>query len=233
MSKFEFFERGFDETTVLLPGWATDYKVFDTLDLETNYLIPTTFSPFNFKEDLLAVLKRHGLDKISIAGWSMGAFAACEFISGYRDRVDGVMLIGARKRYKKEKLEEIKGALKKNKKAFLYMFYKDCFSKSEKKEYCRFRDNLSKHYIDEISLDNLIEGLDYLSKNEIKTEDLKGTKINLVHGKEDRIAPIKEALELKDRLPAARFTAIDDSGHMPFLKADFKNILKRAEISNG
>jgi len=233
MSEFKFSDRGYKGTTVLVPGWGTDYRVFDTLDLETNYLTPVTFSPFSFDKDLLAAMAGYGLDKISVIGWSMGAFAACDFISAHGDHVSDVILIGVRKRYEREKLKEIRAALEKNKKAFLYKFYKDFFSKNEKSEYAWFRDNLSKDYIGRISLDDLIEGLDYLSESEIKTDHLKAMKTSLIHGKEDKVAPIEGALELRDGLPAARFVAIDGSGHMPFLRTGFKDILYKTDISHG
>ena len=38
--KFKYIDRQKPETAVLVPGWATDYRIFDTLDLDYNYLMP-------------------------------------------------------------------------------------------------------------------------------------------------------------------------------------------------
>ena len=71
MSEFKIIDRGFTRTTLLVPGWATDHRIFDTLELNTNYLVPVKFSPFGFSKDLAGTLARNGLDKISIVGWSI------------------------------------------------------------------------------------------------------------------------------------------------------------------
>ena len=224
MSEFKFFDRGQCGTTLLIPGWATDYRIFDTLNLKTNYLMPIKFSPFDFDEDLIAAVKRYKLGKISIIGWSIGGFAASRFLSGYRDHVNDVTLVSVRRKYERKRIEDIRGYLKKNRAAFLYTFYKDCFSRNEKREFAWFRDNLLKDYLDRIGLESLFEGLDYLSESEIKPEALHGAGIRFVHGREDRIAPIKEVLELKEGLADATLVAIDGSGHMPFLNPAFKEI---------
>ena len=39
-SEFKLIDRGFKDTILLIPGWAADYRIFDSLDLEFNYLLP-------------------------------------------------------------------------------------------------------------------------------------------------------------------------------------------------
>jgi len=217
---FKYIDRGYEDPIVLIPGWATDYRIFDSLDLRFNYLLPTDFLPFTFKRDLHKVLDEKGIKKISLFGYSLGGFAACEFASESPEMVDELILVGVRKRYKPNELADIKNHLKKNKKAYLYKFYSQCFLNKEKMRY--FRKNFLKAYIEELGLDCLLGTLDYLSSFEIRPELLNGINgIKIVHGREDKIAPIGEALKIKDNLPQAKFITIEGEGHIPFLKERF------------
>ncbi|MBU0880591.1 MAG: alpha/beta hydrolase [Candidatus Omnitrophica bacterium] len=77
MSKFKLISTpGAKDTMLLIPGWATDYRIFNNLNIKYNYLLPVEFSPFMFSEDLLAAMKENGIKKISVLGWSMGGFIA-------------------------------------------------------------------------------------------------------------------------------------------------------------
>jgi len=223
-SPFKYVDRGYRHSIVLIPGWASDYRIFSTLDLRFNYLIPLHFSPFTFTKDILVALKKNNIAKISLFGWSLGAFVAKEFALGYTNLVDEVILIGIRKRYKTENLKDIREHLRKSKRGYLYKFYTQCFSRKEEMGW--FRENLLKVYCEKLSLDDLLKGLDYLENTEMKPELLNGIeKVTIIHGKDDRIAPIQEAIDIKEKLPRARFVCIKNAGHIPFLKKDFNKIL--------
>ncbi len=133
ISEFSYIYRGFKEAIVLIPGWATDYRIFSNLDLNYNYLLPVRFNPLDFKKKLSKELDKRGINKISMLGWSLGGFLAVEFFSDNPERIDKLILISIRKRYDSKNLEDIAFKLKKNKKAWLYKFYLDCFSKKDKK----------------------------------------------------------------------------------------------------
>ena len=225
MSEFKFFDRGYNATTLLIPGWASDWRIFNTLNLDSNYLIPTLFSPFDFDKGLLDILNQNGLKKIAVMGWSMGGFIAYGLLLKYQDIINEAVLISVRRRYEKENIENIKTYLKKNARAFLYKFYKDCFSANEKEELAWFKDNLLKEYLGLRGSDMLFEGLDYLSNAEINEMNTNDTKLRLIHGEEDRIAPIKDAYELKKIMPKAELVVVNGSGHMPFLNSNFNRIL--------
>lgn len=222
MSEFKFIDRGYDSTTLLIPGWASDWRIFNTLNLGSNYLVPTAFSPFDFDKGLLDILEQNGLERIDVMGWSMGGFIAYGLLSKYRDIISEAILISVRRRYEKENIENIKTYLKKNTQAFLYKFYKDCFSPNEKEEFTWFKDNLLKEYLGLKGSDALFEGLDYLSNAEVGAMNTGNTKLKLIHGEEDRIVPIKDALGLRDSMPEAEFIAVKGSGHVPFLSSNFK-----------
>lgn len=226
MSEFRLFNRGAKGTILFIPGWAADYRIFDPVELDANYLMPLRFSPFDFEKGLLETMAKHRLDKISIIGWSMGGFLGSDLLSKYKDRITDVTFISVRKGYTKEEIGAVEAYLKENKTAFLRGFYNDCFSKEEKMELSVFKKGLMKSYLNDISMDTLLEGLRYLSASRISLQALTGVKVRFIHGEEDNIASIKEVFELKESLPDAELIAVKGAGHMPFLKNSFKEIFR-------
>jgi len=213
-------DRNKRDSLVLVPGWATDYRIFNFLDLEFNYLLPIDFSPFDFELALFSAIKENNLGRISLFGWSLGGFAAGEFARRYTGLVNELILVSIRKEYRKEELARVKEYLKKNKKAYLYKFYRQCFYKKE--HWGWFRKNLLSNYCEEFDLSYLLKTLDYLADAEIKPEQLKDIKkIRIVHSECDSIAPIEEAIDIKNCLNQAEFISIKGTGHLPFLDLEF------------
>ena len=222
-SKFKLCKRGFKKTIVLIPGWASDYRIFNTLDLNYNYLLPIEYYPFNFVKELRGALDRESIDKISLFGWSMGGFLASDFASQNPDRVDNLILLSVQEKFKPHLLQDIKLKLKKNKRAFLHKLYFNYFSPSNKEGLSWFKQRLLMRYIDELKLEDLLCGLDYLSKTQINPETLAGIKrIIIFHGENDKIAPLSGAQQLKAELPQAEFICLSGTGHIPFLNQKFK-----------
>ncbi|MEA3305919.1 MAG: alpha/beta hydrolase [Candidatus Omnitrophota bacterium] len=218
---FKYIDRGKKDSIALIPGWATDYRIFSRLDLKFNYLIPVDFSPFTFEKSFFEALKENNITRISLLGWSLGGFLAAEIASKHTRLIDRLVLVSIRKKYKKEELKAVKKHLRKSRRGYLYRFYTRCFS--EKGEMSFFRKNLLKDYCDGFNLDYLFTALDYLKTAEIKPELLKRVeKVKIIHGEFDKIAPIREAMDIKNGLPQAEFITIDKAGHMPFFKDAFK-----------
>ena len=142
--EFRYIDRAKERLLVLMPGWACDERIFATLDLEFNYLMPLEFSPFTLKKALLERLKKDSLKKVSLFGWSLGGFVAAEFAAKYPDLIDEVILVSIRKRYNLEELAETRKSLTKNKKGYLYKFYTLCFCDKEQNNW--FNKNLLKDY---------------------------------------------------------------------------------------
>ncbi len=217
-TRFKFIKRGKGSDILMVPGWATDSRIFEPLDLELNYILPEVFYPANFEKELLGALEKRKINKISILGFSLGGFLAADFASKHADMIDKLILIGIRKRYDKGVLQEIKKLLKKNKKGYLYKFYSQCFASGEDMRW--FRKNLLKTYCNDIELDHLIETLDHLGKSEIDPEALSSVNnIKIIHGEKDLIAPFSEAVDIKEALPQAELACIKEAGHMAFLSS--------------
>ena len=142
--KFEFVDRGKDRNIVLLPGWASDYRVFKVLDINFNYLLPINFYPDSFEESLLDYVKDSNLKNISLLGWSMGGFIAAGLAGKYPNLVDELILVSIRKKYPDKNITQIKKLLKRNKRAYIKSFYKQCFYTKE--NFSWFKENLLNKY---------------------------------------------------------------------------------------
>ncbi|MGA2774850.1 MAG: hypothetical protein ABSE81_02165 [Candidatus Omnitrophota bacterium] len=225
MLEIKFVNRGFKDNLVLIPGWATDYRIFQPLELNYNYLLVSEFSPFSFTQDLSQYLKSNSIAKISILGWSLGGFLAADFTVRNRDNVEQLILLGMREKYKVQALTGIEEKLKKNRVAWLYKFYLDCFSRNDRQGLSWFRKELLKDYLKKQELLGLIAGLDYLSRVALDINSLKQIEsLRIFHGSADIIAPLKEALAIKAQLPKAEFVSVQKVGHALFLSSSFKDI---------
>lgn len=224
-SKFKLVKRGFQKILLLIPGWAMDYRIFEAIDLNYNYLLPVEFNPFDFENSLKDFLDRELIEKISILGFSLGAFLAAGFAAKNSNKLDALILLNIRRRYNLKVLQDIELKLQRNQRAFLYKFYQDCFSSADKEGLTWFKKRLLKHYLDEMKFETLIRGLDYLSCVYLRPESLSRIgKIRIFHGEQDKIAPFKEAKVIKTYLPQAEFISIKHSGHLFFINPDFKTI---------
>jgi pimeloyl-ACP methyl ester carboxylesterase len=226
MSEFKLFDRGFKDTVLFIPGWAADYRIFNSIDIDANYLMPLVYSPFDFDMDLLRSMNKYNLDRVSVIGWSMGGFIGHDLLLKHKDRIADITFVGVRKEYTEEEIESSRNLLKKNRAAFLYRFYSECFSKEEGRERSCFKNGLMRDYLNEMNEGILLEGLQYLSSSRIKPQVLRGIKTKFIHGLKDRIAPVKEVMELKEEAPDMELITIKDAGHIPFLKNNFKEICR-------
>jgi len=222
-SGFELRDRGFKDTLVLIPGWATDLRIFDGLGLDYNYLLTTRLNTADFNQQLLSQLDQLKISKVSVLGFSLGGFLAAEFASSYPDKITELILLGVRKHYDPQVLANIKREIIADARPWIYKFYLNCFSKADKQGLAWFRKNLLKEYLDKLDIDELIAGLDYLASHTLHPETLiKIENIRIFHGSDDLIAPVKEILEIKANLPQAKFSLLADTGHLCFLNQNFR-----------
>ncbi|MDD5155770.1 MAG: alpha/beta hydrolase [Candidatus Omnitrophica bacterium] len=222
-SPFKVLDRGFKKTICLIPGWATDYRIFSLLELDYNYLLPVDFSPVNFKDKLSQLLKEEYPGKISLLGWSQGGFLAADFTLDNPGWIEELILVSMRRHYPACTLEGVRGQLNKSRKAYLYRFYLDCFCDADKESLSWFRKNLLRDYLSEMRTESLMEGLDYLSGAGLDLGRLASLeKTRFFHGAEDNIAPAAEVAQIQAGLPRAEFIYIKGCGHIPLLSRIFR-----------
>jgi pimeloyl-ACP methyl ester carboxylesterase len=216
----EFIDRGFEKTLLLIPGWATDYRIFSHLNLDYNYLLPTDTCVLSIKDKLNEKIIEKGIKSISILGFSLGGFVACNLVSNLKCRVDTLILFGVKSKYKSEEIDRIKSLLKKNRSAYLYSFYRDCFY--AEREYLLFKRNLLKEYLKNMQTWPLLEGLDFITRNTIELRPIKNINIIIFHSRQDRIVPLSEAILLTLSAPKTRFIVLDNVGHIPFFSTSIR-----------
>ena len=215
----ELIDKGQKRTMALLAGWAFDYRIFDTLELPYNRIVIDRPDK-DFHRHLCEVMDRHAIATVSLLGWSQGAFRACAFAEQYPQRVDELILTGARGRYDPEGLAQVQQHLRANARAYLYQFYKACFS-GQHDDYRWFKATLLKDYLAAMDTETLIADLHWLGQTKIDPEALRAVKnITVVHGQHDAIAPIDAAVELSRAIPSCRYIMLD-AGHLPFLHPEF------------
>lgn len=218
-TKFSYIDRGFQDTIVLIPGWASDYRIFNSLNLQYNYLLPIDFHPAEFEKTLLDILKENDIRTVSMLGWSLGSFVAAEFASRYTGLVSKLILVSIRARYSIDEIERIKKYISRSKKAYLNQFYMECFYNRENMTW--FKKNLLDDYCKGFETTYLLDTLEYLKAARINTELLNGIKkIKIIHGKDDKIAPFEEAISVSEEFEKGEFLAVENAGHIPFLEKD-------------
>lgn len=221
---FNFIKRGFKETLLLLPGWASDYRIFTLLDLEYNYVLPRNCSPFIVEQEFPSLLENYGLKDISILGWSLGGFIGYRLGQKFPQKIKEITLVGIRKKYTQKELESLRTALAQNKKAALGQFYRNFFSPKEQETYRWFKNTLWQSYLAEFDIAHLLAGLDYLSTAEINPLAAPPVPLKIIHGQNDKIAPLQETVEIKKALPHVRYSCIAGAGHPVFLNPEFKKV---------
>ncbi|MFA5104569.1 MAG: alpha/beta hydrolase [Candidatus Margulisiibacteriota bacterium] len=216
MNKFKYINRHHKKDIVLLPGWATDHRIFDKLDIEYNYIVPADFDPFSFSDPLIGFLQNNCFKKISLFGWSMGGFAAADFAVKNPYLIDELILVGVKEKYQRDGVEKVKELLLENKKAYLYKFYRDCFSLKDKETLSWFKEKLMADYLDLFENEKLLKWLDYLLATPLDLEALSKMKVKFVYGAADKIVPAAEVMSLKKKMPSAEFIFKENKGHLAF-----------------
>jgi pimeloyl-ACP methyl ester carboxylesterase len=220
-SAFKLLDRGFRETLLLVPGWAADYRIFATLELEYNYLLPVRCAAADFVKGSLLAMDSAKIGTVSACGWSMGGFLAADLFRACPGRIEELTLVGMREGYNPRQLSEVRARLKKSREGYLYKFYAGCFSTNEKDLLSRFKGGLCKAYLREMDLEGLLEGLDYLEHARLDMESLKKARVRFIHGSDDMIAPLEGIAGFAHSLPGAAVAIIKGAGHMPFLGPRF------------
>jgi malonyl-CoA O-methyltransferase len=222
---FNRIDRGYPRDLVLIPGWATDARIFEPLSLPYNYIWPTRISPDTFVDDLHNFLADNSLHAVSLLGWSMGGFLAADFAKRFPAQVSELFLISVRSDFDKQALADIKTLLEKDRRVYLYSFYMQCLRHCPADQVARFKRTLLKPYLEIMTTLELLSGLDYLAQARIDTAALSSIPtLRFFHGQLDEITPIAEAKTLADSLPNASFHSFADRGHIVFLTPTFREV---------
>lgn len=217
-NKFKYIDRGFEKTLVFLPGWASDYRIFATIDLSYNYLHVIDYYPQNIIDDLSVELNRLRLDEIDLYGYSLGAFKALDFALANLEKVDSIYLHALRKRYGLAEIKYVKDNLLKNKTAYLRGFYKASFASRANMSW--FKNELLSKYCESFNLDYLLETLEDLATCSVSVDKLRKLKnVKIFHGAKDSIAPLREIEKISNEAKVS-LLVFEEAGHAVFLEEE-------------
>ncbi|MHB8941446.1 MAG: alpha/beta fold hydrolase [Desulfobacteria bacterium] len=223
----EFFVVGGrgDPSMVLLPGWATDGRIFDGVFPGVTAVTTGPLRPEGFAARLASFLDRAALGPVTIVGWSLGGFLAAEFAREYPDRVRRVVLVGIRREYPGGDVEAVLRSLTTDPGGCLSGFYAQCFYPSQMPAYRRFRAGLQAAYLREMDGGALREGLAYLKGARLSGETLPACPVAIVHGEKDVVAPVVEAEGVARECGNATFHPLPGAAHAAFLADGFRALL--------
>jgi pimeloyl-ACP methyl ester carboxylesterase len=238
-----------DPSMVLLPGWATDGRIFEGVLPGVTAVTTGQLWPEGFTARLAAFLGRAARGPVTVVGWSLGGFLAAEFAREYPDRVRRVVLVGIRRWYPAADLSAVRASLLRDREACLSTFYAQCFlpAQTTAREglvprqagmprilsprppaYRRFRAGLQAVYLREMDGRALREGLSYLASARLSRETLPACPVAIVHGGKDVVAPFAEAEGVAREGGNATFHPLPGAAHAAFLADGF-----RAEVGDG
>ncbi len=214
-----------DPSTVLLPGWATDGRIFEGVFPGAPAVTTGPLRPEGFSRRLAAFLDRTARGPVTVVGWSLGGFLAAEFAREYPDRVRRVVLVGIRRKYPKGDVEGVLRSLSADPGSCLSGFYAQCFHPSQIPAYRRFRGALQAAYLREMDVGTLREGLSYLAEARLSGETLPACPVAIVHGEKDVVAPLAEAEGVAREGGNATFHALQGAAHAAFLADGFRAVV--------
>jgi pimeloyl-[acyl-carrier protein] methyl ester esterase len=210
---------------VLLPGWATDGRIFEGVLPGVTAVTTGPLRPDRFTTRLASFLDRTARDPVTVVGWSLGGFLAAEFAREYPDRVRRVVLVGIRREYPEGDVEAVLRLLSADPGSCLSGFYAQCFYPSQMPAYRRFRGGLQAVYLREMDGGALREGLSYLASARLSGETLPSCPVTIVHGEKDVIAPFAEAEGVAREGGNATFHPLPGAAHAAFLADGFRAVV--------
>jgi len=232
---------------VLLPGWATDGRIFDGVFPGVTAVTTGPLRPEGFTARLAKFLDRAAHGPVTLVGWSLGGFLAADFARNYPDRVRRVVLVGIRRGYPAADLSAVRASLLRDREACLSTFYAQCFfpeqttmardgqvsgqagmpriSSPWRDAYRRFRAGLQDVYLREMDGDALREGLSYLAGARLSGRSLPACPTAIVHGGKDVVAPLEEAEGVAREGGNATFHTLPGASHAAFLAEGFREVV--------
>ena len=214
-----------DPSMVLLPGWATDGRIFEGVFPGVPAVTTGALRPESFSRRLAAFLEQTARGPVTVVGWSLGGFLAAEFAREYPDRVRRVVLVGIRRMYPAADVASVLKSLSADPGGCLSGFYAQCFYPSQIPAYRRFRGGLQAAYLREMDGGALREGLSYLAGARLSGGTLPACPVAIVHGEKDVVAPLAEAEGVAREGGNATFHRLPGAAHAAFLADGFRAVV--------
>lgn len=191
-----------------IPGWASDYRIFDFLynglptpNPQDTRILTKQITSESFTDDLYQLLLQNKINNLTIHGFSLGGFLAVAFAKKHPHLVSAINLYGIRAQYPAQEIKQVRALITRNKTAFLKKFYQNGFYATAL--YKNFEKDLWPDYKN-FDLPILLQTLDLLESLAIHAADINSqTQLKIYHGQYDRIAPVSEIQSLTNQNSSA------------------------------
>lgn len=221
---------------IMLPGWGMKKFIWNKLKkflIEDFELVLVDWHEINsmdeFKKRVLDIMEKKKIRVFSLLGWSLGSLVALDIASDKSLSIENLFLIGSTSCFVEHKeygctagwnkriIERMKSQLYRHPEQTLHKFYNSMFSIQEKqKNYdMRFLE-IAEDSTENLSIDSLITGLNYLIQKDLRSvlPDINIPTL-LIHGEKDSICPLYAGLYIKNMIPNSRIEIIKNGGHIP------------------
>ncbi len=221
---FAFQHRGYGRPLVVLPGWAFDSRVFPLHEMCRDIVAPSAPLTGEVTPALLKFLTDNGITQVDILGWSLGAVCAVEFARMHENIVQNLILVSARANYPVEMVKDLVIQVSSDRIKALRRFYLTAFY-GQSGDYRMFRKKHMPALLEIWSARALTDGLMFLMHHPILPYTFKETNLLMLHGSEDKVAPLEHMPSLSSRARLKKII-LDGFGHLPFLSPRFHEFLE-------
>ena len=216
--EFELIRRGHEKFLVLIPGWGFSSDIFSSLNLSYNYILPKKPVYRDISTEFHDFLLSRNIAKVSILGWSLGAYVALDFQTGYSNMIETLYIVSLRRAFNQKEIKTQLEALEADPVAVLKQFYRRCFLE-QRADYQWFSSCLEESSIRQWDISELRKGLMYLKGKKADLFECAGTQLRVFHGEKDVITPLDE---IPEPPPGVAIEVIPGTGHLPFLSSEFE-----------
>jgi pimeloyl-ACP methyl ester carboxylesterase len=217
---------GSEPLIVFLPGWASDCRIFRDISFPGQCIYADPGVNAGDISNLVMTIRDAGRPAI-LFGWSLGGMTAARIASLYPDLTRGVILSGIRPSFPESAISSLRLAIRRDRRAALIDFYRQCFLPAQKDEYRWFTRDLMPTYLEEMDAGLLESSLDVLGNGKISRETIASLPALLGHGRKDIVAPVEEAAALAGGMPNVRVCFMENYGHAAFLSPEFLELARR------
>jgi pimeloyl-ACP methyl ester carboxylesterase len=214
-----YVEQGQGIPIVFLHGYPLDHRiwlpVFPCLRKDIHIIAPDLRGHGRSPVHLLDKIK---IEKVVIAGHSMGGYVTFEFWHKHPDRISGIALVATRanadsEERKMDRLQTAEEVMKAGTAKVIISMLTKLTKKTELYPEIRgIMEGISPQGVSGIlrGIANRANASPWLPQINVPTV--------VIAGRDDQLIPVQESIEMAKKLPDAKLEVIDNAGHLPMME---------------
>jgi len=215
--RFKYKDNGFSRVLVLLPGWGFDYRIFENVGLEYNFVYYKTIDIQKDVREFSSFIRSSAKgQKITFLAWSMGAFILNEMLRREKFNVDKIFLVSAPMRFETVRIDHITDGLQTDFQNEMLKFYRKVFM-GDRRLYASFTAQLQDKYL-KFSKTRLLREMKFLRQTQLTPENFNSYALHFVYAQKDILVPEADALHAYSKIKGTEHSLSRvRSTHTPFL----------------